>query len=169
MPSTLSSPWLENRAGAQGAAMKILVTGGTGTLGRGVVERLHERGPGPRVLSRRDGPGRVVGDLETGAGIAEAVRGVDAVVHAASRPGHDVARRAGWPGGPVDGRPRPDLGGRDRSPTGGAARATARPAGRGRARRRPARPCARRRLDHLRGVPALRAGAALSAARPGLS
>jgi uncharacterized protein YbjT (DUF2867 family) len=72
--------------------MEILVTGGTGTLGRVVVERLQERGHVARVLSRRDGPGRVVGDLETGAGIAEAVRGVDAVVHAASRPGHDVAQ-----------------------------------------------------------------------------
>jgi uncharacterized protein YbjT (DUF2867 family) len=72
--------------------MEILVTGGTGTLGRVVVERLQERGHVARVLSRRDGPGRMVGDLETGAGIAEAVRGVDAVVHAASRPGHDVVQ-----------------------------------------------------------------------------
>jgi uncharacterized protein YbjT (DUF2867 family) len=72
--------------------MEILVTGGTGTLGRVVVERLRERGHVPRVLSRRAGTGRVVGDLETGAGVAEAVRGVDAVVHAASRPGHDVAQ-----------------------------------------------------------------------------
>jgi uncharacterized protein YbjT (DUF2867 family) len=72
--------------------MEILVTGGTGTLGRVVVEKLQERGHLPRVLSRREGPGRVVGDLETGVGIAEAVRGVDAVVHAASRPAHDVAQ-----------------------------------------------------------------------------
>jgi uncharacterized protein YbjT (DUF2867 family) len=46
----------------------------------------------PRVLSRRPGPDRTVGDLETGAGVAVAVHGVDAVVHAASRPGHDVAQ-----------------------------------------------------------------------------
>ena len=72
--------------------MEILVTGGTGTLGRVVVERLRERDHLPRVLSRRAGEGRVVGDLETGAGVAEAVRGLDAVVHAASRPGHDVAQ-----------------------------------------------------------------------------
>ena len=72
--------------------MEILVTGGTGTLGRVVVERLRERDHLPRVLSRRAGEGRVVGDLESGAGVAEAVRGVDAVVHAASRPGHDVAQ-----------------------------------------------------------------------------
>jgi uncharacterized protein YbjT (DUF2867 family) len=72
--------------------MDILVTGGTGTLGRVVVERLQARGHVPRVVSRRAGEGRVVGDLETGVGMAEAVRGVDAVVHAASRPGHDVAQ-----------------------------------------------------------------------------
>lgn len=72
--------------------MEILVTGGTGTLGRVLVERLRERGHVPRVLSRRAGEGRVVGDLETGAGIVQAVRGVDAVVHAASRPGHDVVQ-----------------------------------------------------------------------------
>jgi uncharacterized protein YbjT (DUF2867 family) len=72
--------------------MEILVSGGTGTLGRVVVERLRERGHVPRVLSRSSGSGRVVGDLETGAGVADAVRGVDAVVHAASRPGHDVAQ-----------------------------------------------------------------------------
>ena len=72
--------------------MEILVTGGTGTLGRVVVEKLQERGHVPRVLSRREGPGRVVGDLETGAGMRGGRRGVDAVVHAASRPGHDVAQ-----------------------------------------------------------------------------
>ena len=72
--------------------MEILVTGGTGTLGRVLVERLRERGHVPRVLSRRAGEGRVVGDLETGAGVPEAVGGVDAVVHAASRPGHDIAQ-----------------------------------------------------------------------------
>jgi len=71
---------------------EILVTGGTGTLGRTLVARLHEQGYVPRVLSRRPGPGRTVGDLETGAGIAEALRGVDVVVHAASRRGQDVAQ-----------------------------------------------------------------------------
>ncbi len=70
----------------------ILVTGGTGTLGRVLVARLRERGRVPRVLSRHAGEGRAVGDLETGAGVPEAVGGVDAVVHAASRPGHDVAQ-----------------------------------------------------------------------------
>jgi len=71
---------------------EILVTGGTGTLGRVLVARLREQGHRPRVLSRRLGPGHTVGDLETGAGIAAAVRGVDAVVHAATRFGRDVAQ-----------------------------------------------------------------------------
>jgi uncharacterized protein YbjT (DUF2867 family) len=69
----------------------ILVTGGTGTLGRVLVERLSADGRPPRVLSRRPGPGRAVGDLDTGAGLEDALRGASVVVHAASRPGHDVA------------------------------------------------------------------------------
>lgn len=69
----------------------ILVTGGTGTLGRVLVERLRADGHAPRVLSRRPGPGRAVGDLDTGAGLDEALRGASVVVHAASTPGHDVA------------------------------------------------------------------------------
>src|SRR5690349_5594739 len=70
----------------------ILVTGGTGTLGRVLVARLRAQGYEPRVLSRRPGPDHRVGDLESGAGIPEAVRGVDVVVHAATRFGHDVAQ-----------------------------------------------------------------------------
>jgi uncharacterized protein YbjT (DUF2867 family) len=70
----------------------ILVTGGTGTLGSEVVRQLRERGHAPRVLSRRAGPDRAVGDLDTGAGLVEALRGVSVVVHAATRFGRrDVA------------------------------------------------------------------------------
>ncbi|HWM04144.1 MAG TPA: NAD(P)H-binding protein [Actinophytocola sp.] len=58
----------------------ILLTGGTGTLGRAVAARL----PSARVLSRRPGPGRVVGDLSTGAGLADALSGVDTVIHCAT-------------------------------------------------------------------------------------
>lgn len=65
-----------------------LVTGGTGTLGRAVVARL----PHARVLSRRAGPGRVVGDLGTGAGLTAALSEVDTVVHCAtSWRGNDIA------------------------------------------------------------------------------
>lgn len=81
----------------------ILVTGGTGTLGRAVVARLA--GHQTRVLSRR--PGDVVGDLRTGAGLDAALAGVSAVIHCAtSLRRHDVeharrlveaARRAGSP------------------------------------------------------------------------
>lgn len=68
----------------------ILVTGGTGTVGREVVRLLRDAGRQPRVLSRKRGPGLVTGDLVTGAGLEEAVRGVGVVVHAATRPGRDV-------------------------------------------------------------------------------
>jgi uncharacterized protein YbjT (DUF2867 family) len=69
----------------------VLVTGGTGRLGGELVARLRATGRDVRVLSRRAGAQRVVGDLDTGAGLVEALRGVEVVVHAASRAGHDVA------------------------------------------------------------------------------
>jgi uncharacterized protein YbjT (DUF2867 family) len=66
----------------------ILVTGGTGTLGRHVVRRLQDAGCDVRVLSRRnretgDGIEFVTGDLATGEGIEAAVDGVAAIVHLA--------------------------------------------------------------------------------------
>jgi len=61
----------------------ILVTGGTGTLGRLVTERLREDGHDVRVLSRRSRPYGV--DLrEGGAGLDAAVEGVDTIVHCAT-------------------------------------------------------------------------------------
>ncbi|ODU02362.1 MAG: NmrA family transcriptional regulator [Pseudonocardia sp. SCN 72-86] len=86
--------------------MDILVTGGTGTLGRALVEKLRDGGHAPRVLSRTAGEGRVVGDLRTGAGIDDAVRGADVIVHCATAPRGDAdttrtlaaaAARAGSP------------------------------------------------------------------------
>jgi uncharacterized protein YbjT (DUF2867 family) len=78
----------------------ILVTGGTGTLGRLVVARLGDAEVGVRVLSRHGGPPEdgvehVTGDLGTGEGIQEAVEGADVVVHCAgSRTGDgDKARQ----------------------------------------------------------------------------
>jgi uncharacterized protein YbjT (DUF2867 family) len=67
----------------------ILVTGGTGTLGTHVVQRLHERGCPVRVLSRKarsgtEGVEYVVGDLATGTGVDDAVAGADVIVHCAS-------------------------------------------------------------------------------------
>src|SRR5215211_2618894 len=66
----------------------ILVTGGTGTLGRRVVRRLRDAGCDVRVLSRRsraakDGIRFRTGDLATGEGIEPAVDGVAAIVHCA--------------------------------------------------------------------------------------
>jgi len=68
-------------------ASEILVTGGTGSLGRRIVDRL--RGPGyeVRTLSRSArGAGVVRGDLSTGEGLTEALKGVDVLIHCASSP-----------------------------------------------------------------------------------
>ena len=65
----------------------ILVTGGTGSLGRPTVEHLRAAGHEVRVLSRRTGPGLVTGDLTTGSGIDAAVDGVDTIVHLATAQG----------------------------------------------------------------------------------
>jgi uncharacterized protein YbjT (DUF2867 family) len=65
----------------------ILLTGGTGTLGRLLVPLLRDAGRDVRVLSRmahsRADAEFVVGDLMTGQGIKAAVVGVDIVVHCA--------------------------------------------------------------------------------------
>jgi uncharacterized protein YbjT (DUF2867 family) len=78
----------------------ILVTGGTGTLGRQVVARLHDAGRPIRILSRRSagevntGLEHVVGDLATGHGIDDALSGVEVVIHCAgSAKGDDVKAR----------------------------------------------------------------------------
>lgn len=67
-------------------ASEILVTGGTGLLGRGVTDRLRATDHEARVLSRSGRPGTVRGDLLTGESIKAAVRGVDVIVHCASSP-----------------------------------------------------------------------------------
>ena len=66
----------------------LLVTGGTGTLGRLVVPRLLDTGRPVRVLSRQPRPPAngieyAVGDLNTGDGVEQAVDGVDTIVHLA--------------------------------------------------------------------------------------
>ncbi|MCM6773398.1 NAD(P)H-binding protein [Nocardia sp. CDC159] len=62
----------------------VLVTGGTGALGKRIVERLRVRGHEVRVLSRREGAGTHVGDLATGEGVRAAAQGAELMVHAAS-------------------------------------------------------------------------------------
>lgn len=75
---------------------QVLVTGGTGTLGRLVVPRLVAAGCEVRVLTRQqrpDGPGvrHVTGDLVTGDGVPDAVAGVGTIVHCAGGPKGDDA------------------------------------------------------------------------------
>lgn len=77
----------------------ILVTGGTGTLGRHVVARLRDAGHGLRVLSRHshasgDGVEHVTGDLLKDEGVAAAVDGSATIVHCAgANKGDDEATR----------------------------------------------------------------------------
>jgi uncharacterized protein YbjT (DUF2867 family) len=74
--------------------MKLLVTGATGTLGGEVLVAARSAGLGVRGMSRRvlSDTTRAVewveGDLATGHGLDEALRGVDAVVHTASDSRH---------------------------------------------------------------------------------
>jgi uncharacterized protein YbjT (DUF2867 family) len=72
--------------------MTILVTGGTGTLGRELVPLLRSRDADVAVLSRRAHPAFRTGDLGTGAGVEAALDGIDTVVHLAA--GGDQAREA---------------------------------------------------------------------------
>lgn len=72
----------------------ILVTGGTGTIGRHVVPQLRAAGHTVRVLSRhagdrRDGVEYLAVDLLTGEGLDKAVDGVDVILHLAGGPKGD--------------------------------------------------------------------------------
>jgi uncharacterized protein YbjT (DUF2867 family) len=77
----------------------VLLTGGTGTLGRLVVPLLRDAGCKVRVLSRRsrepgDGIDFVTGDLLKGEGIEPAVDGAEIILHLAGGPkGDDEATR----------------------------------------------------------------------------
>lgn len=69
----------------------VLVTGGTGTLGRQVVRRLLARHQTVRVMSRRERPAGdrepyewVSGDLVKGRGVGTAVAGARVIVHCAT-------------------------------------------------------------------------------------
>jgi uncharacterized protein YbjT (DUF2867 family) len=80
-------------------AAPILVTGGTGTLGRQVVPRLRDAGCDVRVLSRpsdkvADGIEFFTGDLATGEGIDAAVKGTEVIVHCAGTPKGDEVKAA---------------------------------------------------------------------------
>jgi nucleoside-diphosphate-sugar epimerase len=91
----------------------ILVTGGTGTLGREVVARLLDAGHAVRVVSCHarpvGGPTPLTAtaiDLRSGEGLDAAVAGVDTIIHCATTARGDVqaarkliaaARRANAP------------------------------------------------------------------------
>jgi uncharacterized protein YbjT (DUF2867 family) len=71
----------------------ILVTGGSGGLGGELVPRLVDVGYTVRVISRRAAPAQLAAgvewaqaDLGTGEGLAEAVAGVEQIIHAATLP-----------------------------------------------------------------------------------
>ncbi|ASW89992.1 SDR family oxidoreductase [Mycobacterium marseillense] len=83
----------------------VLVTGGTGTVGRIVVDHLVTAEQDVRVLSRGRRPQQssdvrhVVGDVQTGDGLDAAMDGVDTIVHCVYPSEHLVAaaKRAGSP------------------------------------------------------------------------
>lgn len=64
----------------------ILVTGGTGRLGRALVPRLLSTGHAVRVLSRKPSPDEMTyrGDLLTSEGLEAAVTGVGTIIHCAT-------------------------------------------------------------------------------------
>ncbi|MBR1176575.1 NAD(P)H-binding protein [Bradyrhizobium sp. KB893862 SZCCT0404] len=74
-----------------------LVTGGTGHLGRDIVDRLVRAGSRVRVLARTPGVRSDVewaaADLAAGAGLQDALHDVDTVIHAATF--SPIARRGG--------------------------------------------------------------------------
>src|SRR5215831_19785074 len=94
---TRAGAGLRWKANGLGGAMtsRILVTGGTGTLGRHVVTRLGGAGCDVRVLSRHsheatDGIEYATGDLLKDEGIQPAVDGTGTIVHCAGgRKGDD--------------------------------------------------------------------------------
>jgi uncharacterized protein YbjT (DUF2867 family) len=84
---------------------RVVVAGGTGTLGRVVVDQLLASGADVRILTRgrrrhrRSDVEHVQGDLRTGAGLDAALSGVDTVVQCAEHVDQLVsaAKRAGSP------------------------------------------------------------------------
>jgi uncharacterized protein YbjT (DUF2867 family) len=75
---------------------RILITGGSGVLGRQLTPRLQQAGYTVRILSRRPAstggsgtapaPEWAQAEIETGAGLTEALSGVDTIIHTASSP-----------------------------------------------------------------------------------
>src|SRR3989344_7282923 len=69
--------------------MTVLVTGGTGYIGRELVKRLEERGEQVRVLTGKSAHGREVkGDIANYNDVENAMRGCNNVFHLAAQLGH---------------------------------------------------------------------------------
>lgn len=69
--------------------MRVLVTGGSGYLGRAIVAALARRGHAPVIFARQPGAdphaaGTVAGDVTEAAALARAAREVDAICHSAA-------------------------------------------------------------------------------------
>lgn len=71
---------------------RILLTGGTGGLGRPTVELLRRAGRDIRILSRKPATDHAVADLDTGEGLTAALDGVHTVMHLATTRKSDVAQ-----------------------------------------------------------------------------
>ncbi len=77
---------------------QVLVTGGTGSLGRQLVPRLVAKGYEVKVLSRKANPNviagvqTVQGDLNTGAGLEGALEGAEVIAHCATGSGDSTLR-----------------------------------------------------------------------------
>jgi uncharacterized protein YbjT (DUF2867 family) len=74
--------------------MKIAVAGGTGLVGRLVVDAARGRGHDVVVLARSEGV-----DLTTGAGLADRLAGVDVVIDTSNRATHERAEAEAFFGG----------------------------------------------------------------------
>ena len=92
--------------------MQVLVAGGTGFIGRHVVDELAGRAKfdlrvmtrDPEKARRRSGVEYVRGDVAEPATLAAATRGIEAVVHCVQFPNHPVENpRRGWTYEEVDG------------------------------------------------------------------
>jgi uncharacterized protein YbjT (DUF2867 family) len=96
--------WITRRGSLERVGKLVLVTGGTGTIGRVVVDRLLVGGATVRILSRgrrrhHTDAEHVKGDVRTGAGLDAAVAGVDTIVACVDPVDQLVAaaKRAGSP------------------------------------------------------------------------
>ena len=74
--------------------MTLLITGGTGTVGRPTVEAARAAGLAPSILSRRPGADHRVADLRTGAGLPAALEGATTVLHLATNRRSDARATA---------------------------------------------------------------------------